>query len=98
MRPRTIDRPGSKFCDKSGFGPEPESMTATVTPAPVEIVWASLMFATSSPHCELKAGSFEALAIGLTAIWPQMNAIAATTQSELSFLVGNTNFNYAPVE
>ena len=56
------------------------------------------MFATSSPHCELKAGSFEALAIGLTAIGPPMNAIAETTQSELSFLVGNTNFNYAPVE
>lgn len=98
MRPRIIDRPDSKFCVRSGFGPEPESITATVIPAPVEIVWASLMFATSSPHCELKAGSFEAAAIGMTAIWLPMNASAATKQSELSFLVGEINFNHAPVE
>jgi hypothetical protein len=56
------------------------------------------MFATSSPHCELKAGSFEAAAIGMTAIWLPMNASTATKQSELSFLVGVINFNYAPVE
>jgi hypothetical protein len=68
-------------------------MTATVIPVPVETVWASLMFATSRPHCELKAGSFVALADGLTAIWLAKKTSAARAQNELSFLVGNTNFN-----
>ena len=50
-RPRIIERPGKIFCRRSLFGPEPESITATITFAPVETLQTSLACIICSPHC-----------------------------------------------
>ena len=50
MRPRVIVRPGNKFWSKSGFGPDPESMTATITPEPVVVGQTSLTFDACKAH------------------------------------------------
>ena len=87
IRPRTIARPAIRFWFRSGFGPEPESITATVTPLPVDKVQISLAFIALIPHCDSKAGSFDACAIAALKIETDSEEMSATTPKAEKFLL-----------